>query len=37
MFAFLKRTIVVLLGFVLIVVLIWVFGPYFAFGSYRPP
>src|SRR5690349_5797785 len=36
MFAFLKRTIVVLLGFLLIVVLIWFFGPYFAFGSYRP-
>ena len=36
MFAFLKRTIVVLLGFLLIVVLIWIFGPYFAFGSYRP-
>jgi type VI secretion system protein ImpL len=36
MFAFLKRTIVVLLGFLLIAFLIWYFGPYFAFGTYQP-
>src|SRR3954453_11356833 len=36
MFAFLKRTFVILLGFLLIVVFIWFAGPYFAFGSYRP-
>ena len=36
MFAFLKRTIVVLVGFLLISFLIWYFGPYFAFGTYQP-
>jgi type VI secretion system protein ImpL len=36
MFAFLKRTFVILLGFLLIVVFIWYAGPYFAFGQYRP-
>jgi type VI secretion system protein ImpL len=36
MLAFLKRTFVVLFGFLLIVVFIWFAGPYFAFGSYRP-
>ena len=36
MFAFLKRTFVVLLGLLLIVVFIWFAGPYFAFGQYRP-
>ncbi len=36
MFAFLKRTFVILLGFLLIVVFIWYAGPYFAFGPYRP-
>ena len=29
MFAFLKRTIVILLGFLLIAFLIWYFGPFF--------
>jgi type VI secretion system protein ImpL len=36
MFAFLRRTFVVILGFVLLFLFIWVAGPYFAFGSYRP-
>jgi type VI secretion system protein ImpL len=36
MFAFLKRTFVILLGFLLIVIFIWYLGPYFAFGDYRP-
>jgi len=36
MFAFLKRTFVLILGFLLIVVFIWYAGPYFAFGPYRP-
>src|SRR5687767_4783166 len=36
MFAFLKRSIVLLIGLLLIVVFIWYAGPYFAFGQYRP-
>jgi type VI secretion system protein ImpL len=36
MFAFLKRTIVVLLGLLLIVVVIWFAGPFFAFADWRP-
>ena len=36
MFAFLKRTIVILLGFLLIAFLIWYFGPFFGWGSSRP-
>jgi type VI secretion system protein ImpL len=36
MFAFLKRTIVVLLGLVLIVVVIWFAGPFFAFADWHP-
>src|SRR5215217_1286759 len=36
MFAFLKRTFVLLLGLALIVFLVWYAGPYFAFGEYRP-
>jgi type VI secretion system protein ImpL len=36
MFAFLKRSIVLLIGLLLIVVFVWYFGPYFAFGPYRP-
>src|SRR5215475_3991889 len=36
MLAFLKRTFLVLLGFLLIVVFIWFAGPYFGFGQYRP-
>ena len=36
MLAFLKRTFVVLLGFLLIFVFIWYAGPYFAFAEYRP-
>lgn len=36
MFAFLKRTFVVLIGFLLIVVLIWFVGPYFEFADYKP-
>ncbi|MEO6236907.1 MAG: type VI secretion system membrane subunit TssM, partial [Vicinamibacterales bacterium] len=36
MFAFLKRTIVVLLGLLLIVVFIWFAGPFFAFADWRP-
>jgi type VI secretion system protein ImpL len=36
MFAFLKRTAIVLLGLLLTVVFIWYAGPYFAFGQYRP-
>jgi type VI secretion system protein ImpL len=36
MFAFLKRTFVILLGFALIVLFIWYVGPYFAFARWRP-
>ena len=36
MFAFLKRTIVVLVGLLLIVVFIWFAGPFFAFADWRP-
>ena len=36
MFAFLKRTFVVLLGLLLIVLFIWYAGPYFAFAEFRP-
>jgi len=36
MLAFLKRTFVVLLGFLLIFVFIWFAGPYFAFAEFRP-
>ena len=36
MFAFLKRTFLVILGFLLIALFIWYAGPYFAFGDYRP-
>ena len=36
MLAFLKRTFVVLLGFLLIFVFIWYAGPYFAFAEFRP-
>ena len=36
MFAFLKRTFVVLLGLLLIFVVIWYAGPLFAFADYRP-
>jgi type VI secretion system protein ImpL len=36
MFAFLKRTIVVLLGFLLVAFLIWYFGPFFGWGTSRP-
>jgi type VI secretion system protein ImpL len=36
MFAFLKRTVAIVLGFLLIVVFVWYAGPYFAFGPYRP-
>jgi type VI secretion system protein ImpL len=36
MFAFLRRAFVVILGFLLIFLFIWIAGPYFAFGSYRP-
>src|SRR5687767_4770518 len=36
MFAFLKRTFLVILGFLLIALFIWYAGPYFAFGNYRP-
>jgi type VI secretion system protein ImpL len=36
MFAFLRRTFVIVLGFLLIFLFIWFAGPYFGFGSYRP-
>ncbi len=36
MFAFLKRTFLIILGFVLIAVFIWYAGPYFAFGTFHP-
>src|ERR1043165_9664840 len=36
MFAFLKRTIVILLGLLLITLFIWFAGPYFAFAEFRP-
>ena len=36
MFAFLKRTIVVLIGFALIAAFIWVAGPYFSFADVAP-
>ncbi|HEY2433465.1 MAG TPA: type VI secretion system membrane subunit TssM [Vicinamibacterales bacterium] len=36
MFAFLKRTVVILIGLLLIVVFIWFAGPYFAFADWRP-
>jgi type VI secretion system protein ImpL len=36
MFAFLKRTFVLLIGLLLIVVFIWFAGPYFAFADWRP-
>jgi type VI secretion system protein ImpL len=36
MFAFLKRTIVILIGLLLIVVFIWFAGPYFAFADWQP-
>jgi type VI secretion system protein ImpL len=36
MFAFLKRTFVILLGLLLIVLFIWFAGPYFAFADFRP-
>jgi type VI secretion system protein ImpL len=36
MFAFLKRTVVVLLGFLLIALFIWYAGPFFAFAEFHP-
>ena len=36
MFAFFKRTFVVLVGFLLNAAFIWFAGPYFAFAEYRP-
>jgi type VI secretion system protein ImpL len=36
MFAFLKRTFIILLGLLLITVFIWFAGPYFAFAEWRP-
>ena len=36
MFALLKRTFVVLIGFLLIALFIWYAGPYFAFAEFRP-
>ena len=36
MLAFLKRFVVVLLGFLLITLFIWYAGPYFAFAEFRP-
>src|SRR3954471_758976 len=36
MFAFLKRTFIVLLGLLLITIFIWYAGPYFAFAEFRP-
>jgi type VI secretion system protein ImpL len=34
--AFLKRTFLILVGLLLIAIFIWIAGPYFAFGNYRP-
>jgi type VI secretion system protein ImpL len=36
MFAFLKRTFIVLVGLLLVVLVIWYAGPYLAFGDFRP-
>ena len=36
MFAFLKRSFIVLLGLLLIVLFIWYAGPYFAFAQFQP-
>ena len=36
MFAFLKRTFVVLVGLLLITLFIWYAGPYFAFAGFAP-
>ncbi len=36
MFAFLKRIIILLVGFLLITLFIWFAGPYFAFADFRP-
>src|SRR5690348_11732801 len=36
MFAFLKRTFIILLGLLLITLFIWYAGPYFAFADFRP-
>jgi type VI secretion system protein ImpL len=36
MFAFLKRSFVVIVGFLLIAAFIWFAGPYFAFADYHP-
>jgi type VI secretion system protein ImpL len=36
MFAFLKRTIILLIGFLLVTLFIWFAGPYFAFAEFRP-
>jgi len=36
MFAFLKRTFIVIVGFLLIAAFIWFAGPFFAFADYRP-
>jgi type VI secretion system protein ImpL len=34
--AFIKRTFLIIVGFLLVAVFIWNAGPYFAFGDYRP-
>ena len=36
MFSFLKRSFLIVLGFLLIAVFIWFAGPYFGFGEYHP-
>ena len=36
MLRFLKRGFLILLGFLLLAIFVWVAGPYFAFASYRP-
>jgi type VI secretion system protein ImpL len=36
MFAFLKRTIVLIIGLLLLIFVIWFAGPYFAFGDFHP-
>jgi type VI secretion system protein ImpL len=36
MFAFLKRSIVIIIGFLLIAAFIWYAGPFFAFADYHP-
>src|SRR6185503_2615199 len=36
MFAFLKRTIVLIVGLLLLVFFVWWAGPYFAFGDFHP-